>query len=178
MKRPAPVKDERDIPLGTVTPFAGGATIDLDYYFSQEYTDIQQAAQEIPALIEWINAQMQSMYEERLNLDTLLAEARAKAYFDLRKGGLEQEYGGKPTEKALLFAIDLNDEVQDLERKLNISKAWVRRLNNLQLSLQTKLDLIRSSEATRRRLIEPVELEVDRAKERARREREDNVNDD
>lgn len=175
MKRPDPIIDEHQITLGKITPFAGGASIDLDYYFAQDYTDIQQATQEIPALIEWINSMQQSMYEDKLNFETELAETRAKAYFDLRKGNLTEEYGGKPTEKALLFAIDLNDEVQDLERKLNITKGWVRRLNNLQLSLQTKLDLIRSSEATRRRLIEPAELEVDRAKERQRRE---NINDD
>jgi hypothetical protein len=178
MKRSAPVEvDPHAISLGKLTPFANGESLDLDYYCSQEYTDIVQAAREMPAAIEWVNSLHQTMYEEKLNLETMLAEQRAKVFFDLRKGNFTEEYGGKPTEKALTYAIDLNDEVQDLERKLNVAKGWVKRLGGVQITLMTKLDLIRSSEATRRRLIEPVELEVDRANDRARRERDDN-NDD
>jgi len=174
LPRLEPPPDEHQITIRRLEPFGPGQdSIDLAYYLSQDYVDIQQATAEMPAAIEWVNEMAQRMYEQRLNLATALAEERAKVFFDMRRGRLETDYGGKPTEAALDHAIALNDEVQDLERQLNVAKGWVKRLAGVQLTLLTKLDLIRSSEATRRRLVEPAELELDRAKERARRERED-----
>jgi outer membrane murein-binding lipoprotein Lpp len=149
-----------------------GQTVDLNYYFTQEYTDIGQAAQELPNLIEWINAQMQVFYEDKLNAEQELKRAEADAYFDLKNNGtFATLYGGKPTEKSLEHAVNRDEGVLEASQKLNRLAAWVRRLNNLQQSLNTKLDLIRSSEATRRRLVDPAELELDR--KTGREERED-----
>lgn len=151
----------------------GGQEVDLNYYFTQDYSDISQAAEELPSLIEWINAQLQVMYEDKLNAEQQLKKAEAEAFFDLKNGTFSNLYGGKPTEKAIAHAVNLDENVQKTWKNLNILTAWCRRLQNLQNSLTTKLDLIRSSEATRRRLVDPAELELDRMAERKRRE-EDN----
>lgn len=133
-----------------------GQRIDLNHYFSNEYTDITQASEEIPPLIEWVNAQLQLCYEDKLNFKTELEETTAKVFLDLRAGDtFAEKYGGKATVDALNYAVLLDDDVQNLRRQVNTASAWVRRLHNLQNSLQTKLDLIRSSEATRRTLIDP-----------------------
>lgn len=148
------------IPLDVIV--IEGVKVDLNYYFTQEYSDIGQAAAELPNLIEWCNWQTQVFYEDKLNAEQELAEAEANAFFDLKRDTFEQLYGFKPTDKSLAHAVNKDEGVIAAWRKLNRSAAWVRRLTALQNSLQTKLDLIRSSEATRRRLVDPAELELDR----------------
>ncbi len=163
---------ERDgnlyIPLDVIE--LDGEKIDLNYYFTQEYTDIGQAAQELPNIIEWVNSQLQTIYEDKLNAEQKLKESEAAAYFDLKGGTYEQVYGGKMTEKSLDYAVWRDEGVSKSWTRLNNLTAWCRRLQNLQVSLQTKLDLIRSSEATRRRLVEPPELELDRIANRRQRQ--------
>jgi hypothetical protein len=151
----------------------GGQVIDLNYYFSQEYTEIGQASLELPNLIEWVNSQLQVMYEDKLNYEFQIKKAEARAYFDLKSGTYTNLYGSKPTEKGLEHAVALDEEVESISLKLNGTSAWVRRLGQLQTSLQTKLDLVRSSEATRRRLIEPAELELEREARRKSEEEKD-----
>lgn len=148
----------------------GGEKVDLNYYFTNEYTDIGQAAQELPNFIEWVNGQLQTMYEDKLNAEQQLKEAEAAAYFDLKNETYVQLYAGKMTEKSLEYAIRRDEGVSKIWTRLNNLTAWCRRLQNLQDSLQTKLDLIRSSEATRRRLVEPAELELDREANRRQRQ--------
>jgi hypothetical protein len=136
--------------------------IDLNYYFTQEYSDIGQAAAELPNLIEWCNWKGQLAYEDKLNAEQELATAEANAFFDLKKGLFEDLYGLKPTDAALKHAVNKDEGVIEAWQKLNRAAGWVRRFTALQNSLATKLDLIRSSEATRRRLVDPAELELDR----------------
>lgn len=152
-----------------------GQKVDLNYYFTQEYTDIGQAAQELPNLIEWINAQLQVFYEDKLNAEQELKRAEADAYFELKSdsnANYATLYGGKVTEKALEYAVNRDEGVTVAWKRLNGLTAWVRRLHNLQQSLSTKLDLIRSSEATRRRLVDPAELELERETKRQSEEDE------
>lgn len=173
-KRPAVV----EIAPGEITLepiILSGQKIDLNHYFSGEYTDIEQASQEIPPLVEWVNMQLQYCYEDKLNFKTELEEKEAKVFLDLRGEGFTEKYGGKPTVDAIKAAVLLDDDVQDLRRKLNVQTAWVRRLHNLQNSLQTKLDLIRSSEVTRRKLIDPEHRE-DEDEPRSRQREEDGDN--
>lgn len=151
-----------------------GQAVDLNYYFTQDYDDIGQAAAELPNLVEWINGQLQVLYEDKLNCEQQLKAAEAAAYFDLKGGTYLTLYGGKPTEKGLDHAVMLDEGVSTTWKKLNSLAAWCRRLQNLQNSLQTKLDLIRSSEATRRRLVDPAELELERDANSRRRRDADN----
>jgi hypothetical protein len=158
------------IPLDTLT--LNGETVNLNYYFTQEYSDIGQAAAELPNLIEWCNWQAQLLYEDKLNAEQALETAEANAFFDLKKGLFEDLYGMKPTDAALKHAVNKDEGVIQAWREFNRCSAWVRRLTALQDSLATKLDLIRSSEATRRRLVDPAELELDRKRGSEDRDRD------
>lgn len=147
-----------------------GEKIDLNYYFTNDYSDIQQASMELPNLIEWVNWKLQLQYEDKLNFEQELKKAEADAYFDLKGGVFQDLYGCKPTDKSIQLALNRDEKVIDIWKKLNRASAWVKRLTYLQQSLTTKLDLIRSTEATRRRLIEPAELELDRKRGREDRD--------
>lgn len=144
-----------------------GQTLDLNYYFGQEYLDIEQAAKELPAVVEWVNAQYHIIYEDMLTFKDELERAKAKAFFDLKDHAYAEKFGGRPTEKSLERAIALDESVQEVQKKYNNLRGWTKRLYNLQESLQTKLELVRSSEATRRRLVEAPELELDSKPRRA-----------
>lgn len=136
--------------LGTLD--LDGFSLDLDYYLTHPYDDIREAAQELPPLIEWVNAQLQVLTEQRLIAKQEIREAEAGAYFDLRRDGAFAElgYSGKPTDTALAHAVALNDQVKEAHRSYAVLTGWVHRLSTLQVSLQSKLELVRSTEATRR----------------------------
>jgi hypothetical protein len=92
---------------------------------------------------------------DRLLKKSEIKRLQATAYFDLRNGGFEREgYTGKPTAEALERAVDLNPNVQKAEDEFAVLSGWHGRLVNLMTSLQSKLDLTRSVESTRRKLVE------------------------
>lgn len=139
----------------------GDDTIDLDYYLAQEYDDIVSASQELPALIEWINARLQENIELKIITKQKIRNVEAKVFFSLKNGDfIEKGYGPKMTEKALERAIALDPKVTQVWDDFAVLSGWVSRLQNLLSSFQAKLDLVRSSEATRRK-IEPDDLDKD-----------------
>lgn len=142
--------ETRTPPLGTLT--FNGTQVDLGYYLTQTYDDISTASVELPAIIEWINIQLQEAVEKRLRNKQLVREAEATAYFHLRDGDFESLYGGKMTENAIAHAISLDENVQACYDNYAKSAALVSRLSSLQNSLAAKLDLVRSTESTRRRI--------------------------
>jgi hypothetical protein len=148
------------IPLDKIV--LDGETLDLNYYFTQEYSEIGQAAAELPNAIEWCNWKAQLFYEDKLNAEQALKVAEANAFIDLKKGLFEDLYGFKPTDAALKHGVNKDEGVIAANKEYARCAGWVRRLTATQASLATKLDLIRSSEATRRRLVDPAELELDR----------------
>jgi len=133
----------------------GGVDLDLQHYLGADYTDIREASEELPAVIEWVNAELQSAVAIKVNAKFAVKRAEAKAYFHLKDGGFEQAgYGEKMTEKALEHAVNLDKGLAEAVNEFANSTAWVTRLSNLLGSLQAKLELVRSSEATSRRLID------------------------
>jgi len=127
--------------------------IDLDYYLSQDYEDIVAASQELPALIEWINARLQENIELKIITKQKIRNVEAKVFFNLKNGDfIEKGYGPKMTDKALERAIALDPKVERVWEDFAVLSGWVSRLQNLLSSFQAKLDLVRSSEATRRKL--------------------------
>jgi len=148
MKQPPPLPDLPAIDIG-------GFNLDIAYYLNKEYLDIGLAALELPALIETLNWQNQSNVEQLMRCKSVLGRVEAQRYFDLKQGGFEEEgFGEKATDKAVEMAIRLDPKVADLEDNVAILTAWTERLRNLMRSLQFKLDLVRSTEATRRKLPE------------------------
>lgn len=163
--------------LPPVAPLRGydNQTLDIQYYLEEDYADVSDAAREIPAVMEWINELRQAYHEERDRLEaelrdaqeklkTDLAQAEALAYFDLKgngDGSYQTNYQCKPTEEGLKMAVLLDPKCREIReqsgptcRKLRdqlaTATAMVSRLGGTLDSLQAKVDLIRSSEATRR----------------------------
>lgn len=128
----------------------GGAPLDVNYLLTTEFVDIREAASVLPPVIEWVNDNLQSYNEQRIVKKQEIKEAEARAYLDLR-GGLFSERGyGKPTEAALEHAVALEESVGKAHREFATLSSWCNRLEHLMSALQMKMELTRSSEATRR----------------------------
>jgi hypothetical protein len=128
--------------------------IDLnpDWYFRKRYDDIQEAASELPLVIEYINESLQR---------AAIAAADAKRDTDSFEGEtysrIRQEwttkYSEKMTEKALEMAIIQDKDLNEAMKNYSVLKSYVVRLSNMQENLRAKLDMLRSVEATRRKTI-------------------------
>ena len=128
-------------------------TIDLDYFLGREYTDIGEAAIQLPTLIEILNYQSQLNKETLMRKEAELSRQKAETYFYLKGGGFQKEgYGDKVSEDALKMAIQLDPKIQELLEDIAIYTAWDDRYRNMMRTFQFKLELVRSTEATRRRL--------------------------
>lgn len=127
-------------------------SLDLEYFLGSDYSDISIASEELPSVIEWVNEKLQIVVEGRRVKEHDLKRAYASAYFSLKKDWDRSGYAGKPTEDALKHAITLDEEVTRLNDDAAVFEGWVSRLRGLQSTLSAKLDLVRSSEATRRGL--------------------------
>lgn len=141
--------------IPAIEPISGldGATLDVGFYLTEDYADVSDAAKELPAVIEWLNELRQACLEAR-DIAKADAEAQeAKIYFQLRGHGEDNfaaNYSGKPTEDALKMAVALDPEVRRLKERVAAHGAMAARLSGTIASFQAKVDLIRSSEATRR----------------------------
>ncbi len=132
-----------------------GFDLDIDYYLRKRYDEIGEAAEEVPIIMEYISCKLQELLESKFIAKQKIKEAEGAAYFFLKKGGFEERgYGEKQTEKALEMAVPLEESVRNAYESFSVLNGWVMRLQGAQLNLQLKLDLLRSFEATRRKLIE------------------------
>lgn len=141
--------------IPSVAPIRGfeGKSLDIQYYLEEDYADVSDAARELPAVMEWLNELRQSYQEERDRVKLDLDVAEAKAYFDLKgtgDGSFLVNYQCKPTEEGMKMAVTLDAEVRRLREQLAGVTAVAARLTGTILSIQAKVELIRSSEATRR----------------------------
>jgi hypothetical protein len=136
----------------------GRDSIDIDYYLTADYVNIKDAADELPAVIEWINSVNQGYVEQMHSLKDEVKQAEAIVYFELLTRDNEESFNvlypqaPKPTADALAHAIELDPRVREVKSNLANKRAWVERLRGLQSSLTLKIDLTRSSEATNRKV--------------------------
>ncbi len=142
-------------PIPKIESISGldGATLDVHFYLTEEYVDVSDAAKELPAVIEWLNELRQACAEARDLARTNLEVEEARVYFALRGSGddnFTNNYSGKPTEDALKMAVALDPEVRKKKDAVAEYSAKAARLGGTIASFQAKVDLIRSSEATRR----------------------------
>lgn len=142
--------------LPPIAPIAGfdGQKIDVQYYLTEQYDDVGAAAQELPAVIESLNELRQAYIEEKELAKGTVARAEAEAYFDLRgtgEGSFANNYAGKLTEDALKMAVALDRKVAAAQENLAKMVAQVSRLSGTISAFEAKVELLRSSEATRRK---------------------------
>jgi len=134
-----------------------GQKLDISYYLSHDYDDISAAANELPSVIEWINERHSALMEAKLVKKAEIDEAEATAYFALNGAGddnFEGNYAGKKTEASLAHAVAIDPAVKRAKREYANISAWTTRLAGLMNSLQSRLELLRSSEATRRKVFD------------------------
>lgn len=133
-----------------------GYALDIDYFLKTHYTSVHSANAELPSIIEWVNEQLQVAIEQKLMAKATLKQTEGSNYHFLREEENFRQAGfqGKITDKALEYAIPLMES--STEANLNYARAagWVSRLSNTLISLQAKLDLVRTTEATRRAMVE------------------------
>lgn len=127
--------------------------LDIGYYLGNDYDEIGQAAVELPAIIEWVNMKLQALTEQKIIKKQEIKEVEARVFVKLINGGFEEAYGGKATMAAIERVICLDPKVRTVHEEYAVLFGWTQRLQSMQISLQLKLDLTRSTEATRRRLL-------------------------
>jgi hypothetical protein len=133
----------------------GGYSLDIDYFLKTDYQSAHAAAKEIPTVIEWINSELQIAIEKKILTKQQLKKAEGAAFLDLRGALWERRgYAGKQTESAIEAAVHQEQEVIEAHENFAQWSGLVSRLVNTLLSLQAKLDLVRTSEATRRAMAE------------------------
>ena len=126
-------------------------SIDLQYLLQAPYEDIAEAAEQIPAAIGWIGYQRALAVERLIVCEQMWKEAESKAYFELKGGGyVSGGFGDKCTEESLKRAVMLTEEVKKACDTYAASKRRVEQLGSAVDALHAKLELVRSSEATRR----------------------------
>jgi hypothetical protein len=126
-----------------------GYNLNIDLYLKKDYGDISVASEELPALIEWVNTLVQVYTEEKLVKKQEIKEVEAIAYNRLEA---DPNFTGKRTEANLARQIVLQEDVMKVHRRFARISGWTARLINLQIALQSKLDLVRSTESTRRKV--------------------------
>jgi len=134
-----------------------GQTIDLQHYFSYDFPDVSEAAMQLPALAEHLNELRQEWIERRSDAERELNRVKGRVYFELKGEGTDNfaaNYPGKMTEEALKMALNMDAEVLKVEEEYARANAMVIRLNGTIEALRVRIELLRSSEATRRRVFE------------------------
>lgn len=141
-------------PLPPIEPVdLDGFELDVQHYIQKEYLDISQAAVELPSIIEAVNFSHQIALENKIRTKAHLERCEGKVYFDLKGGEFQRKgYGDKITADALKAAVALDDEVAKLNEEYAVWAAREDRLDRLAKSLSSKLEIVRSSEATRRKV--------------------------
>lgn len=127
-------------------------TLDLDYWMGMEFGDFSQAAHELPIISEWLNDLLQYYVATEIVEYRKVKQLEAETYFRLRNGDFTRLYGDKMTEKALEYAVELDKDLIAAVESYATAKAWTVRLRNTISVLNAKLDMLRTSEATRRHI--------------------------
>lgn len=128
---------------------------DLDYYLQHRYDEIGEASHELPIVLEYVSQKLQDLIEAKFIKKHRIKEAEGAAYFALKKGDfIRKGYGEKATDAAVEHAVALDENVIKAYQEFAVLSGWAMRLQNIQANLETKLNLLRTFEATRRKLIE------------------------
>jgi len=134
----------------------GKDVLDLDYLLNAPYEDISEAAENIPAAIGWLGYNRSMAIERMILSEQAWKKVEATQYFELKHGGFtSQGFGDKPTEEALKKAVLLTDQVDEACQDYAKRRQQVEWFTSQIDALKSKLELVRSSEATRRMEHEP-----------------------
>lgn len=132
----------------------GDFQLDINYYMTTDYQDGQSASRELPAVIEWVNEQLMLMLEQKIIAKQKIKKVEGDIWNSLNKGLWEElGYAEKKTEDNMKRAVARHDDVTKAVSDYAWYASWCSRLSNTIISLQAKLDLVRTSESTRRAML-------------------------
>lgn len=129
-----------------------GFNLNIDHYLKHDYTDISEA-NELPAVIEYLNQFLQRLTEQKLIAKHNIKVVESRVFFALRGGQFTELYADKQTDKSLGMAVQADASVGEAVQQHAILVGWCQRIMNLITTVQVKLDIVRSTEATRRKFI-------------------------
>lgn len=134
----------------------GDDTVDVGTLLSAPFEDISEAAEKIPAVIGWLGYHRAAAMEKLINADFNRKREEASQY-SLLKGGqfVALGFGDKVTETALERAVMLQPSVKEAHDNYARQKRRVDWFQSTIDALKAKMDLVRSSEVTRRMEHEP-----------------------
>jgi phosphoglycolate phosphatase-like HAD superfamily hydrolase len=133
-----------------------GTVVDVEAILTASFEDIGEAASQIPPYLGYFSHQKGLMRQMWVNGEHRVKEAEAKAYFALKNGEfISKGYGEKMTEAAVEHAVALDPAVIKAVEDLAIARKNYEWIQGQIEALQAKLDLVRSSETTRRLEHEP-----------------------
>lgn len=145
-----------EVPKLKAYTLANGETVDLDAILNAPYEDISEAAERLPAYIGWFGHQRAMAVEEEIMADFEWKQEEARQYFELKNGGFQtQGFGEKMTEESLKKALLMTPQVEAAAANYASRKRHLENLTWVIEALKAKLELVRSSEATRRMEHEP-----------------------
>jgi hypothetical protein len=128
-----------------------GQTVVLADYLSRDFSDIREASETLPSILGFLGQARARALADTMSAKRMLAQAKATVYFALRNGEFEAKgYGGKPTEEALKHAIALDETVIAAAEYHEKMIRFFGVLDSSVDSMVAKMDLVRSSEATKR----------------------------
>ena len=136
-----------------------GYALDIDYFLKTHYVSVHSANAELPSIIEWVNEQLQTAIEQKHLAKAALRQAEAENFHYLRDENNFRQAGfslekGRLTQDMINHATALMETTVEANKVYARAAGWASRLSNTLLSLQAKLDLVRTTEATRRAVVE------------------------
>lgn len=133
-----------------------GQVLDIGQYLSKPFEDIREASLELPGVIAALGEERGECVERFLNSERAWKKAESVAYFALKGGQfVARGYGEKMTEEAVKRAIELDEGVDKAAKVYSHRKKRLEQITETIAALKLKLDLVRSSETTRRWTEEP-----------------------
>jgi hypothetical protein len=138
----------------------GDDVILLEKLLGAAFEDISEAAEQIPAAIGWLGYQRALAAESLILSEHAWKKQESKVYFELKGGRyISEGFGDKaPSEDALKRAVLISEEVGTACANYAACKRNIEWIAASIDALQAKLELVRSSEATRRMEHEPDRL--------------------
>jgi hypothetical protein len=128
-----------------------GQSLDIGQYLSKPFEDIREASLELPAVIASLGEERGNCVERFINAERAWRKAEAVAYFALKGGQfVARGYGEKMTEEAVKRALELDTGVEKAAAMYAHRKKRLDQITETISALKLKLDLVRSSETTRR----------------------------
>lgn len=149
-----------------IKPFKVGTEgLDIDWMLKHPFDDVHEASEKLPAAMAWLGWQ-RAWYKELLyNAEVAVKTAKGTVYHHYRAEGFESDgFTGKPTEAAIEHAINVHPDVIAQHGKVAKYEGVISKLTTYICALEHKIDLVRTGEATHRKVVEnepPTDEEIE-----------------